>query len=100
MNKLNLKLKKFDMRMVDEDAVVCMIGRRRTGKSYLVKDLYYNHRDIPFLTTISATEPANEFFGKIMPKSFIFHDYDENIVNNILKRQQDLIEKMKKNSKY
>ena len=100
MSKVNLKLKKFNMKMVDDDAVVVFICRRRTGKSFCVRDMFYHHRDIPFLTVISATEPANEFFGKFMPKSFIFDEYDENIVMNIIKRQQMLITKMQSDNKY
>lgn len=86
--------------MITDDAVVVAVGKRRTGKSFLIKDLFWHHKDIPFLTVISTTEPANEFFGKIIPKSFIFDEYDEGIVTNIIKRQQMLISKMKDDKKY
>ena len=44
---LELNLKKFDMRMITQDAVVVFIGRRRTGKSTLVRDLLFHHQDMP-----------------------------------------------------
>ena len=43
---MNLNLKKFDMRAVPEDAVCVFIGRRRTGKSTLVRDLLYYHQNL------------------------------------------------------
>ena len=49
---MTLELKKFNMRDItfkpDENKgpVVVLIGRRDTGKSYLVRDLLYYHQDI------------------------------------------------------
>jgi hypothetical protein len=37
--RLNLRLKKFDMSRIKHDKVVVLIGKRETGKSFLVKDL-------------------------------------------------------------
>ena len=64
---MNLKLKKFDMSTMKSDKVVVFIGKRETGKSFLVKDLLYYQRDIPIGTVLSATESANCFYGKIIP---------------------------------
>jgi polynucleotide 5'-kinase involved in rRNA processing len=53
-----LSLNKFDMRQIsfkpDENKgpVVVLIGRRDTGKSYLVRDLLFHHQDIPIGTVI------------------------------------------------
>ena len=41
---MNLKLKKFEMSSIDDDSVVIFIGKRNTGKSFLVKDLLWYHR--------------------------------------------------------
>ena len=47
---MTLELKKFDMRWItfkpDENKgpVIVMIGRRDTGKSFLVRDLLYHHK--------------------------------------------------------
>jgi hypothetical protein len=66
---MNLELGKFDMRSIsfrpDENKgpVIVLIGRRDTGKSFLVKDLMYYHQDIPIGTVISGTEAGNGFFG-------------------------------------
>ena len=51
----NLNLKKFDMSKIGNGSIVVMIGKRNTGKSFLVKDLLYYKRDVPIGTVISAT---------------------------------------------
>jgi hypothetical protein len=86
----NLNLKKFDMNQITQDKVVVMIGKRNTGKSFLVKDLLYHCRDIPVGTVISGTESVNEFYGKMVPPLFIHDKFEENIVENVLKRQKKI----------
>ena len=66
------------------------IGKRETGKSFLVKDLLYHHRDLPVGTVISGTEAANKFYGDIVPSLFIHDEYSPEIINNVLKRQKML----------
>ena len=92
----NLQLKKFDMSKIGKGSVVVMIGKRNTGKSYLVQDLLYYKRDIPIGTVISSTESANQFYGDMMPKLFIHDEYNSEIVNNLVKRQMIVVKKMLK----
>lgn len=95
----NLHLKKFDMSKISKGSVVVMIGKRNTGKSYLVQDLLYYKRDIPIGTVISSTESANQFYGNIMPKLFIHDEYNAEIVNNLLKRQKIAVKKINEQEK-
>ena len=37
MSDINLQLKKFDMRQIDSDKVVCMIGKRTNRKIFFNK---------------------------------------------------------------
>ena len=75
---MSLDMKKFDMKNIsfrpDENngPVVVLIGRRDTGKSFLVRDLLYHHQDIPIGTVISGTEAGNGFFAEHVPKLFDF----------------------------
>lgn len=98
-----LDLKKFDMRSIQfprgresKGPVIVMIGRRETGKSWLVKDLLYYHRDIPVGTVISGTEEGNGFYKTIVPKLFIHNEYNSFIIENILKCQK---KKLKQSNK-
>ena len=99
---MTLDLKKFDMKHIsfrpDENKgpVVVLIGRRDTGKSFLVRDLLYNHQDIPIGTVISGTEAGNGFFAAHVPKLFIHDEYNTAIIENILKRQKTVLKQVNK----
>ena len=99
---MTLELKKFDMKRItflkDENKgpVIVLIGRRDTGKSYLVRDLLYHHRDIPIGTVISGTEAGNGFYASHIPKLFIHDEYSSGIIENILKRQKSVMKEVNK----
>ena len=71
-----------------EGPVIVLIGKRGTGKSMLVKDLLFHHRDIPVGTVISGTEIGNHFYASIIPRLFIHHSYESEIVQKVLQRQR------------
>ena len=99
---MNLELKRFDMRWISfkpnesKGPVVVLIGRRDTGKSFLIRDLLYYHQDIPIGTVISGTEEGNGFYGKLVPKLFIHNEYNTAIIENILKRQRQVLKQIQK----
>ena len=92
----NLQLKKFDMCSIPDDKVIVLIGKRETGKSFLVRDLLYYHQDIPIGVVISGTEEGNGFYGKLVPKLFIHNEYNTAIIENILKRQKNVLKQIKR----
>jgi len=94
--RLNLKLRKFDMTKIKHDKVVVLIGKRETGKSFLVKDLLWHHQSLPCGTVISGTEGSNQFYSKIVPPMFIHEEYTPLVVNNVLKRQKLIAKKIAK----
>jgi|TARA_B110000208_G_C11790670_1_gene437371 hypothetical protein len=95
---MEIQMTKFDMNKIKDDKVVVLIGKRNTGKSFLCKDILYHHRDIPCGQVISGTEAANEFYSSLVPKLFIHEEYQDSIVNNVLKRQRMMIDKVKSQS--
>ena len=88
---MTLELRKFNMNMIRDDKVVVFIGKRETGKSFLVRDMLYHHKKIPVGTVISGTEGANAFYSKIMPSLFIHGEYRADIIANVIKRQKKVI---------
>jgi len=99
---MTLELKKFDMKSIrfkpDENKgpVVVLIGKRDTGKSFLVRDLLWYQQDIPIGTVISGTEEGNGFYSKMVPRLFIHNEYNSAIIENILKRQRTVLKQVKK----
>ena len=99
---MSLELKKFDMKTISfkiheaKGPVVVLVGRRDTGKSYLVRDLLYYQQDIPLGVVVAGTEEGNGFYGKMVPKLFIHNEYNTAIIENVLKRQKGVLREMKK----
>ena len=102
---MTLELKKFDMKRIsfnpreNKGPVIVLIGRRDTGKSFLVRDLLYYHQDIPIGTVISGTEAGNGFYSTHVPKLFIHDEYNTAIIENILKRQKQVLKQIQKEVK-
>jgi hypothetical protein len=98
----SLELKKFSMKDItfksneNKGPVIVLIGRRDTGKSYLVRDLLWYHQDVPIGTVISGTEAGNGFYSAHVPKLFIHDEYNTGIIENILKRQKTVIRQIRK----
>ena len=91
---MNLQLKKFNMAQIPEDAVCIFIGRRRTGKSTLVRDVLFHHRQMPLGTVISGTEESNDFYKKMVPPLFIHGAYSPVILQNYVARQKLIMKKI------
>jgi hypothetical protein len=92
----NLRLTKFDMSRIRDDSVVVFIGKRNTGKSFLIRDLLWHKRNIPVGTVISGTESANSFYSQIVPSILIHEEFNPMIIQNVLTRQQTLTKLMNK----
>jgi hypothetical protein len=99
---MTLELKKFDMKSIsfkpneNKGPVVVLLGKRDTGKSFLIRDLLYYQQEIPIGTVISGTEEGNGFYTNIVPKLFIHNEYNTAIIENILKRQRTVLKQIKK----
>jgi len=60
-----------------------------TGKSSLICDIMYKKRHIfPVGFAMSGSEDVNHTFSQIMPRLFVFNDYDETKVQDFIRRQK------------
>ncbi len=99
---MNFQLRKFDINMIKErcdidsrkSPMIVIIGKKDTGKSFLVRDILFNTQNcFPVGTVISGTEVANEFFQHMAPSKFIHDKYSPDIVMNVIKRQMNVKQK-------
>lgn len=96
----NLVLKKFNINKIVFDKheasgpTIVLLGKRNTGKSFLVRDILYHHQDIPVGTVISATEDVNPFYSDMVPKAFIHNEYSSYFIENLMKRQQHILKQI------
>ena len=96
----SLPIRKFKLEYLVPNASICMIAKRGSGKSILCKDILYHFKDIlPGGVIISPTDKMNEFYGRFFPKIFIHYEYKTEILDKLLKRQEIIIEKMRKKYK-
>jgi hypothetical protein len=83
-----VRLKPFSMSMVGDGAVVIFIGKRKTGKSFCVRDLMFNKSDFPVGSVMSGTEEANQFYADFVPNRLISYEWSPKKFDKFIKRQQ------------
>lgn len=91
MDVATLNIKKYDPTKAPEHMVAVAIAKRRSGKSFLIKDWLYNHRNRFFAGIVmSGTEEGNRFYEKEVgiPPSFIYNDFDERALQRLVDRQR------------
>ena len=94
-----LRLKRFSIKDMVEHATIAMIAKRASGKSYLTREILYHKRDLPSAVVISRTEKLNKFYGEFIPDSYIFDNFDTDILTRIYSRQAKCSEDNDKRSK-
>lgn len=72
---------------------IVMIAPSGSGKSWIVRNILYEMRDIPCGTVIAPTDKMNKFFDDFLPSSYIYHDFKPEIIPHILGRQKKILEK-------
>jgi hypothetical protein len=85
---MTLRLRKFDMSAMKPDRVSVMIGMRNRGKSFLVKDLLWHHKDIPSGTVMSGIETMDHFYSRFIPSECVHDTYDPQMIETIVKHQR------------
>lgn len=90
---LNLQLQKFNIREMDINSKVAVIGKPGTGKSTLIEDILFHHRYIPMGLALVGTEEGVEQFQRLMPDSYIYHEYNQKAVDKLVARQKKAIRK-------
>ena len=70
-----------------------------THNSWLVRDIFYHHRNIPSGVVFSGTEEASPFFGDFIPDCFIHSEYDPALIESILIKQKRKIRESKLSGK-
>lgn len=88
-----LPINEFRLRKMQHYATICMIAKRGSGKSWIVRELLYHYRDIPVGTIICPTDKMSKFYGIFFADLYIHYDYSSELIQGILLRQDKMIEK-------
>ena len=91
-----LPIKKFDLSdMVDHPSIV-MIAKRGSGKSWICRAILKHLNTIPVGLIIAPTDKMSMFYGTFFPDSYIHYEYKSEIIEKLIFRQEQMIEKRKK----
>ena len=95
---ITFTIQKFNLDRILPDAVVFCIGKRRSGKSWLIRDLMYtlSQRQMPYGTIYSGTEHCGPFFKNFFPKLFIKKDFTDDDIGVILDKQSKKVNNVAK----
>lgn len=101
MGANRMRFTKFNLDDMCEHATIALIAKRASGKSVLVKEIMSKKKGIPSVI-MCKTEKLNRSYSTHVPDSYIFYNFDTDILSRIFMRQRKLIsdnEKRKKKKK-
>lgn len=90
MDEINLR--RFDMKRIQKDSVVVFVAPRRSGKSFLIRDLLAHHQTIPMGVVVSKTDKMAHYYDKFIPPAFIYEEYEPEILDKVFDRQKKAID--------
>jgi hypothetical protein len=68
---------------------IVVVGKPGTGKSSLIKGLLYAKKHLfPIGMAMSGSEDTNHAFSEIMPSTFVYNEYNEEKIQDFVKRQK------------
>lgn len=95
----SLPIREFKLEWMVDHPSICMIAKRGSGKSYVCRSIINHFRDIPGGVIIAPTDRMSSFYGKFFPELYIHYKYSTTIIESILFRQREIIEKAKEKAK-
>ena len=87
-----LPIKKFNIHEMVDHCTIAMIAKRATGKSFLTREIMFQKRNIAAAVAISRTEKLNSFYSEFIPDSYIYSEYNSDILTRIYERQSKMNE--------
>lgn len=94
-----LPIREFKMKTMVPNPSICMIAKRGSGKSWVVRDILTHFKDLPGGVIIAPTDRMSTFYGKFFPDIYIHYEYTSSIVEKILYRQDRMMDKCRQKAK-
>ncbi len=88
-----IQLQKFNLDNLLPNSTILVLGKRRSGKSWLLRDICYHHKSIAYPIVFSGTEEASPFFSDFIPNIFIHSAYDRTVLSDAIDIQKRRIGK-------
>lgn len=94
-----LPIRDFKLDNMVSNPSICMIAKRGSGKSWVVRSIMKKFKDIPVGVIIAPTDKMNCFYGRFFPDLYIYYEYKSEIIEKLLYRQEQIINKCKEKLK-
>jgi hypothetical protein len=91
-----LPINEFKLESMCENPSIVMIAKRGSGKSVVCRAILNHFKNIPVGMIIAPTDRMNCFYGNFFPDSYVHYTYKSTIIEKLLYRQTQIIEKRKK----
>lgn len=95
LNGTEIPIRQFKLKWLVPNPSICMVAKRGSGKSWVVRSILSHFRDIPGGVIIAPTDKMNTFYGNFFPSLYIHYEYKSEILEKILTRQKVIIKKTK-----
>ena len=95
----SIPIKEFSLTSMATNPSICMIAKRGSGKSWIVRSILKHFKTIPGGLIISPTDNMSCFYGKFFPDVYIHYEYKSEIIEKVLYRQERIIQKSKEKAK-
>lgn len=84
-----LVLEEWDPATMPDDCCCLMVGARHSGKSVLLTDIMYHKRKrLDLVMGMNPTEEANETLAQFTPPGFIYDEYNNKAVKDLMEWQK------------
>ncbi len=92
---MSIEIQEWDKNTMAEYPVITLLGRRRAGKSVMIRDIVYKYfwrrKKYPNVIVISPTAKFNGDYDWL-PQSRIVPDFSDDIIDKVFERQKKLIQ--------
>ena len=86
------ELREFDLTQIADDATVVAVGKRRTGKSWVFRNIMHAKQDsFTAGVVFSQTDELNKFWRSYVPAKYIYKKFSPAILNLIFERQKKIL---------
>ena len=89
----DLSINEFTLDMFVAHPAIILIAKRGSGKSWVVRAIMNYFKDIPVGLVISKTDRMNRFYADFFPDTYIHYNYKSEIIEEVMRRQEEMIEK-------
>lgn len=84
-----LDIEAWDPSTMPDDCCSLLVGARHSGKSVLMTDIMWHKRKrLDMVVGMNPTEEANGTLSQFTPQCYIHHEFDESVIQTLIKRQR------------